>query len=82
MEHTKTYFKDWKINIVSGQRFLGGFIGSVEDTSKWLNSKLNAWTKAISKLSFSAQDFPQAALTSFTNKIKRQEKKGDSYQSQ
>jgi len=72
VEHAKTYFKDWKINIVSGQRFLGGFIGSVEDTSKWLNSKLNAWTKAISKLSFAAQDFPQAAFTSFTKSLQNE----------
>ena len=72
MEHAKTYFKDWKINIVSGQRFLGGFIGSVEDTAKWLNSKLNGWTKAISKLSFAAQDFPQAAFTSITKTLQNE----------
>ena len=72
VEHAKTYFKDWKINIVSGQRFLGGFIGSVEDTAKWLNSKLNAWTKAISKLSVAAQDFPQAAFTSFTKSLQNE----------
>ena len=48
------------------------FIGSVEDTAKWLNSKLNAWTKAISKLSFAAQDFPQAAFTSFTKSLQNE----------
>ena len=35
-------------------------------------SKLNAWTKAISKLSFAAQDFPQAAFTSFTKSLQNE----------
>ena len=72
MEQAKTYFKDWKINIVARQRFLDGFIGSVEDTEKWLYSKEIAWTKAISKLSFAAQDFPQAAFTSFTKSLQNE----------
>ena len=31
-------FKDFKINIVTGRKFLGGFIGSEDDAAEWFES--------------------------------------------
>ena len=40
IDTAREIFKDLKLNIVSGKRFLGGFIGSSDDTVQWLNDQI------------------------------------------
>ena len=50
VEEAKHHFKNFKINIVTGQRFLGGFIGCCTDTKTWLHNKITTWLNAIINL--------------------------------
>ena len=56
IEIAKEKFKDFKLNIVTGYRFLGGFIGNEDDVNKWLNQKVDVWVKSVEKLASAAHD--------------------------
>ena len=66
VEQAKEYFKATNLNIVSGQRFLGGFLRGGEDTEKCLEKKIIFLTRAISKVANAVMNFPQFALIAFT----------------
>ena len=53
VEIAKEKFKDFKLNIVTGYRFLGGFIGNEDDVNKWLNQKVDVWGEICGKTSIS-----------------------------
>jgi len=72
VEEAKDHFKDFKINIVTGQRFLGGFIGSSTDTKTWLHNNITTWLKATAKLTSASVDYPQAAFTSFAKSLQNE----------
>jgi hypothetical protein len=72
VEHAKILFAGFNINIVTGSRFLGGFIGSIEDTNLWIEEKVLSWNKAISKLASAATNFPQAAFTALTRSLQNE----------
>ena len=69
VEIAKEKFKDLKLNIVTGYRFLGGFIGNEDDVNKWLNQKVDVWVKSVEKLASVAQHEPQAAYVAFTKSL-------------
>ena len=69
VEIAKEKFKDFKLNIVTGYRFLGGFIGNEDDVNKWLNQKVDVWVKSVEKLASVAQYEPQAAYVAFTKSL-------------
>ena len=39
----KEHYKDFNINIVTGQRCLDGFIGSSSVSDSWLQTKITFW---------------------------------------
>ena len=65
-EKAQEFFQDLNLNIVTGHRFLGGFIGSSEDKLKWLKERVQGWVQSVKKLSPAAQQQPQAAYVAFT----------------
>jgi hypothetical protein len=47
--------------VVSGSRFLGGFVGEAEPFAAWLNTKLVTWANSINTLAAIAHRYPQSA---------------------
>ena len=65
-------FKDLGVKIVTGQRFLGGFIGLASDTESWLDEKIRSWVSAVEKLSKVAVDEPQAAFVALSKSVQNE----------
>ena len=72
VEEAKVIFADFKVNIVTGKRFLGGFIGGVVDTENWVQEKVNSWAKAIKLLSKAAKIEPHLANASLTKSLQNE----------
>ena len=74
VEQAKEYFNEFKVNIVTGQRFLGGSVLFDTAVEKWLHDKINSWPclKAISSLTAASIDYPRAAFTSFTKSLQNE----------
>ena len=62
-------FKPLGIKIVTGRRFLGGFIGGKEDVDQWFKEKIECWVGSVKKISNVAKTQPQAAFTGFTKSL-------------
>jgi hypothetical protein len=72
VNEAKILFADYKVNIVTGQRFLGGFIGGIDDTEKWVQEKVNSWVKAIKCLSKAAKIEPHLANVSLIKSLQNE----------
>jgi hypothetical protein len=57
----KSAFADLGFNVQTGHQYLGGIIGSSDDQSMWIESKVADWTNAIADLAFVALSHPQSA---------------------
>jgi hypothetical protein len=64
-EHNKdaaeTAFKDLSFTIVTGSRYLKGFIGEATNQQLWIQEKTEAWVDSIKELAMVAERYPQAA---------------------
>ena len=66
-------FMDSKINVVSGRRVPGGFIGVVDDVEKWVENKIiSIWTKSIECLLQAAKSKPLVANVPRTKSLQTQ----------
>ena len=65
-------FDDLGIKVVTGHRFLGGFIGSEVDSKDWLGSKVDSWVDAVVKLSSAAILEPQAAYVALSKSVQNE----------
>ena len=65
-------FRDLGIKVVTGQRFLGGFIGTASDVECWLQGKIASWVAAVEKMSHVAIHEPQAAFVAFSKSIQNE----------
>jgi hypothetical protein len=54
-------FKYLGFTIIAGTSYLGGFIGSAEDQSDWVSSKISDWSVAIREISEVVAPFAQSA---------------------
>jgi hypothetical protein len=57
---------DLAIQYSCGQRYLGGFIGSLASKPDWLSSMVTTWVAAVETLALLAGNYPQAAYAGFT----------------
>ena len=69
MHEAQTVFDGTGIQIVTGRKFLGGFIGGKDDTVNWMEKKIESWVRAVHKLSNAAKSQPQAAFVAFTKSL-------------
>ena len=72
VEEANKLFCEFKVNVVTGHRFLGGFVGRVEETEKWIHKKVQVWSKAIQNLSKAAQSQPHLPYISFTKSLQNE----------
>ena len=58
VDEAKLLFAEFKVNVVTGNCFLGGFIGSTADTEVWVHEKVKVWVKSIKSLTKAAEIQP------------------------
>ena len=68
-EQAKAIFSDLKINVVTGFKFIGGFIGSGNDIEEWLIEKVQKWVSCVHSLASAAEEFPHSAHTVLTKSL-------------
>ena len=71
-EQAKAIFSDLKINVVTGFKFIGGFIGSGNDIEKWLIEKVQKWVSCVHSLASAAEEFPHSAHTVLTKSLQHE----------
>jgi hypothetical protein len=49
--------------MVTGARYLGGFVGKEPDQNNWIVKQAKKWTDAVGELAYVAENHPQAAYT-------------------
>jgi len=69
VQRAETLFGDLGIKVVTGQRFLGGFIGDESGKDLYVRKKTEQWCDAVEKLSKQALTQPQAAFSAFTKSL-------------
>ena len=52
------YFRGMGIKIVTGSRYLGGFVGERETEIQWVRMKVEGWEESIKKLAGVARKHP------------------------
>ena len=65
VERAKAHFDHLGFTVVTGTRYLGGFIGSYPEKSSHILQKVSKWTTSIAQLSSGAHSFPQVAFAEF-----------------
>ena len=58
--------------MVTGHRFLGGFIGSCREGDEYVMSKVNRWVRHIDVLSEAASSQPQLAYAVFSRSLQHE----------
>ena len=66
ISQAKTLFEALGVNVVSGHRYLGSFIGSKEQKSDYLRAKADEWSQSIQKIAEAAESYPHESLSAFT----------------
>ena len=60
---------EFQFRNVDGFRYLGGFIGAVDDQSKWVEKQVKAWVEGVKLLSQAAKRYPQAAYAGLSKSL-------------
>jgi hypothetical protein len=65
-EHSKAaaeaYFEDLSFTIVTGARYLGGFVGKAVDQTVWVEQKAQQWSHAVGVLAYVAKKSSASSL--------------------
>ena len=62
-------FGDLGVQVVTGYRFLGGFIGSPKERDEYVMSKVDKWVRHIDVLSEAASSQPQLAYAALSRSL-------------
>ena len=65
VEQAKARFDNLRFEVVTGTRYMGGFIGTTADESSHIRKKVNKWSTGINCFSSVARSSPQAVFTAF-----------------
>jgi hypothetical protein len=66
------YFADLGFTVVTGHRYLGGFLGANEDLQAWLKDKASTWEHAVGELAGIAPKYPQTAYTGLQKSLQNE----------
>jgi hypothetical protein len=69
VEQAKEVFEQFGVNVVSGQRFLGGFIGNETEKEIHIRKKVANWSANVKRLAEVALSQPQAAFAALTKSL-------------
>ena len=67
-----TQFADVGLTIVTGHRYLGGYLGEPEDERRYIEQKVEAWEEGVEALSKIAKNHPQAAYAGMQRSLQQE----------
>ena len=65
-------FQPEGFSILSGHRYLGGFIGEADAFLPWIKAKVERWAQSISQLSNACLRFPQSAYCGLQKSLRHE----------
>ena len=68
----ESLFGDLGVKIVSGSRFLGGYIGNSEGREFFVRSKVKEWVHCVEKIVNASKSQPQAAYAALAKSIQHE----------
>ena len=69
LERANDLFHDLGVSVVTGSRFLGGFVGEQSLAADFVSNKVGVWCKCIQSLSDVAIDEPQALFAALARSL-------------
>ena len=72
VEQAKEAFVGFGVEILTGHRILGGFIGSESEKSNWLKKKVDFWVKSVNKISKIAKNDPHSAFVAVSKSLQNE----------
>ena len=57
----KEYFRRICVKVVTGSRYLGGFIGEQDTEDQWIQAKVEGWAESVRTLDRVARKHPKSA---------------------
>jgi len=69
LSSAKSKFERYGMKVVTGRRYLVGFIGSSTLQSNWLKEKASLWEKAVTTMARANKKFPQTAYVAMKNPL-------------
>ena len=72
LEEAKELFSSYGVEIVTGRKVLGGFIGKREDIESWLQKKVEQWYTCVQRLAHAAKSFPHEAYTALSKSLQNE----------
>ncbi|CEM10194.1 unnamed protein product, partial [Vitrella brassicaformis CCMP3155] len=68
-ERAREVFGDTDVEIVSGARYMGGFVGTAEGKRAYAAEKVEEWQRCVNRKADAAAKYPQAACTALTTSL-------------
>ena len=68
----KEYFRGMGVQVVTGSRYLGGFIGERETEDQWIQAKVEGWAESVLTLDRVACKHPQSAYAGLQKSLQQE----------
>ena len=68
----KEYFHGMGVQVVTGSRYLGGFIGEQETEEQWIKAKVEGWAESVKTLAGVARKHPQSAYAGLQKSLQQE----------
>ncbi|CEM37044.1 unnamed protein product [Vitrella brassicaformis CCMP3155] len=68
-ERAREVFGDTDVEIVSGARYMGGFVGTAEGKRAYAAERVQEWQRCVNRMADAAAKYPQAAHTALTTSL-------------
>ena len=68
----EAFFREYRIQIVTGSRYLGGFVGSKAAQDHWLGEKVEDWRDSVDTLADVALWHPQTAYVGLQKSLQKE----------
>ena len=72
VERAKAAFADLNFKVVTGSRYLGGFVGEAAAQASWVEDKASSWAEAVGELAVVAKRFPQTAYAGLQKSLQQE----------
>ena len=66
------HLRGFGIWVVTGHRYLGGFLGDTAAEREWLEKKVQGWKESVAILAGVALKHPQSAYTGLQNSLQQE----------
>ena len=68
----KEYFRGMSVHVVTGSRYLGGFIGERETEDQWIQAKVEGWAESVRTLAGVSRKHPQSAYAGLQKSLQQE----------